>query len=242
MAVEGESFVLSCDTPAWATPANGALPGPEIVGLGQFGAAYQAGNAADSAAFVCLVVADVSGFVEQIRQPDLPGVLCYQQLDCACSKPVGSCQETDKPWQCSVLRLDLARGLAGSLFYDRYTVIIFQDIDDGLEELILLAHQLKLLLKLFDPLLWSERFGVRHRATPLGPNRRPLAPILPTMLAQPYQNRRPALDAIPHLGLLVGHLSLSSDENSIWRGTPSTYKSSCQSVLGLRLLRNSSRA
>lgn len=94
----------------------------------------------------CLVVADVSGFVEQIRQPDLPGVLCYQQLDCACSKPVGSCQETDKPWQCSVLRLDLARGLAGSLFYDRYTVIIFQDIDDGLEELSLLAHQLKLLL------------------------------------------------------------------------------------------------
>ena len=126
-------------------------------------------------------------------------------------------------------------------FYDRYTVIIFQDIDDGLEELSLLAHQLKLLLKLFDPLLWSERFGV-DIAQLFSANRRPLAPILPTMLAQPYQNRRPALDAIPHLGLLVGHLSLSSDENSIWRGTPSTYKSSCQSVLGLRLLRNSSRA
>lgn len=56
--------MLSCDTPAWATPANGALPGPEIVGLSQLGAAYQAGNAADSAAFVCLVAADASGLVE----------------------------------------------------------------------------------------------------------------------------------------------------------------------------------
>ena len=217
-----------------------ALPGPEIVGLGQFGAAYQAGNAADSAAFVCLVVADVSGFVEQIRQPDLPGVLCYQQLDCAFSKPVGSCQETDKPWQCSVLRLDLARGLAGSLLRPIHRNH-FSGHRRRSRRTEPLAHQLKLLLKLLIRCSGVSVLG-SDIAQLLSARIDALAPILPTMLAQPYQNRRPALDAIPHLGLLVGHLSLSSDENSIWRGTPSTYKSSCQSVLGLRLLRNSSRA
>lgn len=92
------------------------------------------------------------------------------------------CPETDKPRQCSALRLDLVRGLTRSLFYDRYAEVIFQGINNGLEELSLLAHQLKLLLKLIDPLLWSERFGSEHRAAPFSPDRRPLAPILPTML------------------------------------------------------------
>ena len=83
----GESSELSCDTPAWVAPANGALPRLQTAGLGQLGPAYQAGSAADSAASVCLAVADASGFVEQTRQSDLLGVLCYQPLGCACSKP-----------------------------------------------------------------------------------------------------------------------------------------------------------
>jgi len=48
----------------------------------------------------------------------------------------------------------------------------------------------------------SERFGVRHRAAPLVTDRGSLAPILSTVLTQPYQNRRPPLDGVPHLGLL----------------------------------------
>ncbi|PAV69456.1 hypothetical protein WR25_25678 [Diploscapter pachys] len=52
-------------------------------------------------------------------------------------------------------------------------LVALVNINDRLKELSLLAHQLKLLLEFFDSLLWSERFGVRHRAAPLVADRGP---------------------------------------------------------------------
>src|SRR5690606_30184096 len=70
------------------------------------------------------------------------------------------------------------------------------------------AHDLQLLFELLDPLLRRQVCWIAHDFAPAGSNRSPLAPILPAMLTQPYQNRRPALDAVPRLGLLIGQLAL----------------------------------
>lgn len=55
-------------------------------------------------------------------------------------------QKLASPRRWSALGLVLARGLAGSLYYDRNTVILLQHIDHGFKELGLLAHELQLLL------------------------------------------------------------------------------------------------
>lgn len=75
--------------PAWAAPASDALPRLETTGLARLGHACQAGDAADNEAFASPSGAGASGLAEQTRQPDLPDMLCYRQLDYACSKPVG---------------------------------------------------------------------------------------------------------------------------------------------------------
>jgi len=95
-------------------------------------------------------------------------------------------------------------------------------------KLCLLAHQLKLLLKHYDPLLWRESLRIGHCATAVGPNRRPLAPILPTMLTQPYQNGLPPLDAIRRLGLLVGQFAVFNLINKL--------QSKRQRIISLRVL------
>ena len=85
--------------------------------------------------------------------------------------------------------------------------VVLQDIDDGLKELGLLAHQRQLLLELLDALFGRLVVGVRHGDAPAGAHRSPLAPILPTMFTQPYQNGGAALNAITGLSLFVGELA-----------------------------------
>ena len=84
---------------------------------------------------------------------------------------------------------------------------MLQYIDDGLKELGLLAHQRQLLLEFLDTLFGRLVVVVRHGDAPAGAHRSPLAPILPTMFTQPYQNGGAALNAITRLSLFVGELA-----------------------------------
>ena len=92
-------------------------------------------------------------------------------------------------------------------FYDGDAVVILQYIDDGLKELGFLTHQRQLLLEFLDAQFGRLVVGVRHGDAPAGTYRSPLAPILPTMFTQPYQNGGTALNAITHLSLFVGELA-----------------------------------
>ncbi|AMB86257.1 hypothetical protein AWM79_13475 [Pseudomonas agarici] len=62
--------------------------------------------------------------------------------------------ELTSPADAQVLDSFFARGLAGTLFYDRETVVMLQDVHGRLEKLRFLIGQRQLLFKLFDALLW----------------------------------------------------------------------------------------
>lgn len=76
-------------------------------------------------------------------------------------------------------------------------------MDNGLEELCFLTHQVKLLFQFFDTLLRRKGLGIRHRGTPLRSKGSALTPVLPTMFTQPHQHGRPSLNAIPLLSLPI---------------------------------------
>ncbi len=70
------------------------------------------------------------------------------------------------------------------LFYDRNTIVIFQNVHDGFKELSLLIAQCELFFKFFDSLFGRRRCrGFVHGAGSLSSNGGALAPILPAMLA-----------------------------------------------------------
>jgi|GEM_PF-3982747 len=107
-----------------------------------------------------------------------------------------------------VLDAFLREDLPGRFFYDRQTVVSLRDTYDSFEKLRFLIRQRELLFKLFDALLW------RQWAVLLGHGPHPRrayvcawVPVLPTVLTQPCQNGRLALNPVTRLSLFIAQLA-----------------------------------